>query len=62
MPREISLDVGLEGRNGERLVNLLSKDHSVMSASGKHRILLEAYGYRWYRTGSLGYLLNRTDT
>ena len=61
-PREISLDVGLEGPNGERLVNLLSTDHSAVSASGKHRILLEAYGYRWYRTGGLGYLLNRTDS
>jgi maltose alpha-D-glucosyltransferase / alpha-amylase len=62
VPREISLDVGLEGPNGERLVNLLSTDHSAVTASGKHRILLEAYGYRWYRTGGLGYLLNRTDS
>jgi maltose alpha-D-glucosyltransferase/alpha-amylase len=60
-PREIRLDVGLEGEDGERLVNLLSTDHSVADQSGKHCILLEAYGYRWYRTGDLAYLLDRTD-
>jgi hypothetical protein len=27
--------------------------------SGKHRILLEGYGYRWYRTGDLAYLFIR---
>jgi len=25
------------------------------------RILLEGYGYRWYRVGGLDYLLRRTD-
>jgi maltose alpha-D-glucosyltransferase/alpha-amylase len=61
-PREIRLDVGLPGPVGERLLNLLSEDHSVADASGKHRILLESYGYRWYRAGSLAYLLNRSDS
>lgn len=61
IPREIRLDVALGGREGERLVNLLSTDHSVAEESGKHRILLEAYGYRWYRTGSLTHILKRAD-
>lgn len=61
-PREIRVDVGLDGENGDRLVNLLSPEHSVADESGKHCILLEAYGYRWYRTGDLTYLLNRTDS
>ena len=62
VPREIWLDVGLKGPDGERLVNLLSTDHSVASPSGKHCILIEAFGYRWYRAGGLAYLLNRSDS
>jgi len=60
-PCEIRLSVGLEGDEGLRLVNLLSTDHSVADESGKHRILLEPYGYRWYRAGGLSYLLKRSD-
>jgi maltose alpha-D-glucosyltransferase/alpha-amylase len=29
--------------------------------TGKHRIMLEGYAYRWYRIGGLDYLLRRTD-
>ncbi len=59
-PREIVLDVELEER-GERLVNLLGEEHSTADKeSGKHRIVLEGYGYRWYRVGGLDYLLERT--
>ncbi len=61
VPREIRLDVGLEAPNGQRLINLLSSDHSTADESGKHCILIEAYGYRWFRAGGLAYLLNRTD-
>ena len=59
--REIWLDLGLDGPEGLRLVNLLSMGHSVADESGKHCILLEAYGYRWYRAGGLTYLLKRAD-
>ena len=31
-----------------------------MSAAST-RLLLEAYGYRWYRVGGLDYLLKRSD-
>jgi maltose alpha-D-glucosyltransferase / alpha-amylase len=61
IPREICLDVGLENPEGQRLVNLLSTDHSEADESGKHCFLLEPYGYRWYRAGGLAYLLKRTD-
>lgn len=61
-PREISVEVGLEGLDGQRLENLLSDEHSESDASGKHVILLEGYGYRWYRTGGLSYLLNQSDS
>jgi maltose alpha-D-glucosyltransferase/alpha-amylase len=60
-PREISFAVGLPGDAGKLLVNLLSEDHSQANESGKHTLLLEAYGYRWYRVGGLDYLLKRSD-
>lgn len=60
-PCEIQLNPGLEGEENLRLVNLLSTNHSIADDSGKHRILLEAYGYRWYRAGGLRYLLQRSD-
>jgi maltose alpha-D-glucosyltransferase/alpha-amylase len=61
-PCEISLSVGLKDAENFRLVNLLSTDHSSADESGKHRILLEPYGYRWYRAGGLTYLLKRSET
>jgi maltose alpha-D-glucosyltransferase / alpha-amylase len=63
-PHEITFSVGLEGANaahGNVLVNLLAEDHSHADKSGKHRMVIEAYGYRWYRVGGLDYLLRRTD-
>jgi maltose alpha-D-glucosyltransferase/alpha-amylase len=60
-PREISFEVGIEGEQGELLVNLLSEDHSRADAKGRQSLLLEAYGYRWYRVGGLDYLLKRSD-
>jgi maltose alpha-D-glucosyltransferase/alpha-amylase len=63
-PHEIAFSVGLEGddaEHGNLLVNLLSEDHSRADKSGKHRLVLEAYGYRWYRVGGLDYLLRRSD-
>jgi maltose alpha-D-glucosyltransferase / alpha-amylase len=60
-PREISFEVGIEREQGELLVNLLSEEHSRADAKGRHCLLLEAYGYRWYRVGGLDYLLKRSD-
>ncbi len=42
------------------LTNILSNDHSVADASGRHSILLEPYGYRWFRVGGQDDLLHRT--
>ena len=64
-PREIAFSVGLEGaqaEHGKLLVNLLSEDHSRADKRGKHRLVIEGYGYRWYRVGGLDYLLRRTET
>jgi maltose alpha-D-glucosyltransferase/alpha-amylase len=48
------------GRTG-LLANLLSEDHSEIDRDGKHHVLLERYGYRWYRVGGLDYLLQRSE-
>jgi maltose alpha-D-glucosyltransferase / alpha-amylase len=60
-PREVSFATGLPGETGKLLVNLLAEDHSHADDDGKHNLLLEAYGYRWYRAGGLDYLLKRSD-
>ena len=60
-PCEASFSVGLSGDEGKHLINLLSEDHSEANDRGKHTLMLEAYGYRWYRVGGLDYLLKRTD-
>ncbi|HKS61144.1 MAG TPA: alpha-amylase family protein [Xanthobacteraceae bacterium] len=58
-PREVAFSTGLKG-DGQDLINLLAADHSKAD-KGKHRVCLEAYGYRWYRVGGLDYLLKRTE-
>lgn len=58
IPTEVKFRAG--AKVDGQLVNLLSNDHSTPDASGKHCILLEPYGYRWFRIGSLDYLLKRT--
>jgi maltose alpha-D-glucosyltransferase/alpha-amylase len=61
-PREISFSIGLSDQGVEsRLVNLLSEDHSRGDKDGKHRLVIEGYGYRWYRIGGLDYLLRRSE-
>jgi maltose alpha-D-glucosyltransferase / alpha-amylase len=60
-PREVCLHVEEEGRDAKLLVNLLSTDHSQSDENGQFRIVLEPYGYRWYRVGGLDYLLRRSD-
>jgi maltose alpha-D-glucosyltransferase/alpha-amylase len=59
-PREIEFSAGA-GAAGRLLVNLLSSEHSRANGSGRHRLVLEGYGYRWYRVGGLDYLLKRTE-
>jgi maltose alpha-D-glucosyltransferase/alpha-amylase len=63
-PREVTFSVGLHGDNAEAgnlLVNLLTEDHSRAGKDGKHCLVIEGYGYRWYRVGGLDYLLRRSD-
>ena len=63
-PREIKFSAGLRAGNaaqGRLLVNLLSEDHSRSDKHGRHRLVIEGYGYRWFRVGGLDYLLRRTE-
>jgi maltose alpha-D-glucosyltransferase/alpha-amylase len=63
-PREIKFSAGLRAGNaaaGRLLVNLLSENHSRSDKQGRHRLVIEGYGYRWFRVGGLDYLLRRTE-
>jgi maltose alpha-D-glucosyltransferase/alpha-amylase len=60
-PCELQLRLGRNDSADQALVNLLSEDHSLPTKGGTHRILLEPYGYRWYRVGGLDYLLKRSE-
>ncbi|HZU30430.1 MAG TPA: alpha-amylase family glycosyl hydrolase, partial [Candidatus Angelobacter sp.] len=61
MPREVFLEIGPNDNDEGCLVNLLSADNSQADANGKHCIMLEPYGYRWYRVGGLDYILKRSS-
>jgi maltose alpha-D-glucosyltransferase/alpha-amylase len=55
----IEIRLRLGDARAHTLVNLLSADHSEANRRGQHTVVLEPYGYRWYRVGGLGYLLER---
>jgi maltose alpha-D-glucosyltransferase/alpha-amylase len=60
-PLEIKLGARAFGRHGGQLINLLSNAHSRADPKGKHCMLLEPFGYRWFRVGPLDYLLKREE-
>jgi maltose alpha-D-glucosyltransferase/alpha-amylase len=62
IPQEVGFAIGLGSQDGGLLVNLLSDDHSSPNGSGKYSVLLEPYGYRWYRVGGLDHLLKRSES
>jgi maltose alpha-D-glucosyltransferase / alpha-amylase len=62
VPCEIRLSLGSKVAKDMSLVNVLSDDHSAPKKNGSHCILLEPYGYRWYRVGGLDYLLKRAES
>jgi maltose alpha-D-glucosyltransferase/alpha-amylase len=57
----VQIELTLDRELGEKLVNLLTGDHSEADGRGRHHIVMEPYGYHWYRMGGLGYLLDRTN-
>jgi maltose alpha-D-glucosyltransferase / alpha-amylase len=60
-PREISFSLGNVGDAARLLINLLAEDHNRANKRGRHRLVIEGYGYRWYRVGGLDYLLKRSE-
>jgi maltose alpha-D-glucosyltransferase/alpha-amylase len=59
-PREVRFRLEGDDQQRNTLTNLLSDDHSHAEDGGQHCVLLEPYGYRWYRVGGLDYLLKRS--
>lgn len=60
-PCEVQLRLGSKSGRDDQLVNLLSDEHLTSMKRGRNRILLEPYGYRWYRVGGLDYILKRSE-
>ncbi|WPG38865.1 alpha-amylase family protein [Variovorax sp. EBFNA2] len=60
-PLEIKIAAKALGKHGGQLINLLSDAHSRADHQGRHCMLLEPYGYRWFRVGRLDYLLKRDE-
>ncbi len=58
--REVFFRTGSDACKGQRLVNLISQDHSEADAEGRHNVLLEAFGYRWFRIGGLDDVFRRS--
>jgi maltose alpha-D-glucosyltransferase/alpha-amylase len=56
-PRDVVLTI-LDER-GRVLTNLIEPAESVADDSGAQTLVLEPYGYRWYRVGGLDYALTR---
>jgi len=57
--KPVTVSLALSDRSGQRLMNLCSAEHSQAGPDGTQKIVLEGYGYRWYRVGSLGHILKR---
>jgi len=57
--KPVTISLTLKDKSGDRLMNLCSAEHSQAGPDGIHKIVLEGYGYRWYRVGSLGHILKR---
>jgi maltose alpha-D-glucosyltransferase/alpha-amylase len=60
MPVEVTFDVGL-GEEGHQLIDIANHANSQAQGDGKHHVLLDSYGYRWFRVGGLDYLLKRSE-
>ncbi|GJE25210.1 Trehalose synthase/amylase TreS [Methylobacterium organophilum] len=59
-PVEARFETGVPGPEGAVLVDLLTGARSEAGADGRHGIVLEGYGYHWYRVGGLDALLKRS--
>ena len=52
--REVTLS--LKQGPEEKLIDLMTVSESITDEKGKHKITLDAYGYKWYRAGDLSHL------
>ena len=59
--RDRVLRSGCRATTGKLSGQLLTEDHSRADERRQAPLLLEAYGYRWYRVGGLDYLLKRSE-
>ena len=57
VPHELVLTKKETGE--DRLVDLMKKVESVIDKKGRHTIVLDAYGYRWFRAGNLEHLFHQ---
>jgi maltose alpha-D-glucosyltransferase/alpha-amylase len=57
----VEIELHLGDASGRKLVDLFGDHHSDADHRGRHHIIMEPYGYRWFRVGGLGYLLDRTN-
>jgi maltose alpha-D-glucosyltransferase / alpha-amylase len=60
-PREVAFRIGGDEDAPATLTNLLSDDHCEPNEDGRHRVVIEGYGYRWFRVGGLDEILKRGD-
>ena len=61
-PREIAFSVGLARRRPASCWSTCSpRTTAAPTRRAGTQLVLEGYGYRWYRVGGLDYLLKRSD-
>ncbi|WP_183505101.1 alpha-amylase family protein [Methylobacterium brachythecii] len=61
-PLELRFETGVKGEQGRLLVDLLTGERAEAGKDGRHRVLIEGYGYHWYRVGGLDALLRRSTS
>jgi maltose alpha-D-glucosyltransferase / alpha-amylase len=49
----------LQKAEAMKLIDLMALEESIADEKGQHRICLDAYGYRWFRTGDLSHLFTK---
>jgi maltose alpha-D-glucosyltransferase/alpha-amylase len=60
-PIEVHLGADPDGLHRGLLVNLLSDQHSTPDEHGMHCLMMQPYGFRWFRVGGLDYVQRRSE-